>query len=219
MKIRTIVKYSTIGLAVGSVFYVAGCVRFSGGTWMVKEAPLPEGWPELTPVGEVQVREYPEYRAAIVKEEDVSPTQRDMFMTLFDHIKRNDIAMTTPVEMNYSRGDDEPRMTAMAFIYRQPQWGAAGSDGQVEVRNMGTQLMASIGVRGNYNDQRMQENLALLDAWLAERTDEYRVIGAPRYLGYNGPFTLPFMRYGEVQVPVEQQAVPDSTTQENPDGS
>lgn len=214
MKFLTVTKYAVFALSLGAIAYVAGCVRFSGGTWMVKEAPLPEGWPELTPVGEVQVKEYPEYRAAIVDEQAVNPTQRDMFMTLFDHIKRNDIAMTTPVEMNYSREQGDPRMTAMAFIYREPQWGEPGADGEVEVRNIAMQLMASIGVRGNYNDQRMADNLAKLDAWLAEHADDYRVTGPPRYLGYNGPFTLAFMRYGEVQVPVEALDHGDQSTEE-----
>ena len=202
-KLKRMIFVITSILALLVVVFLAGCVRFSGGTWMVKEAPLPVGWPELTPIGEVQVKQYPVYRAAVVDETRMAGETGPMFRTLFQHIKRNDIAMTTPVEMGYSRGEsDSPGMVSMAFIYREPDWGAVGEDGNVVVRDIETQTMASIGVRGNYKDQRMRDSLVLLDAWLAERSDQYIVTGPPRYLGYNGPFTLPFMRYGEVQVPV-----------------
>jgi hypothetical protein len=82
---------------------------------------------------------------------------------------------------------------------------------------MSWSAMSSIGVRGKYTDERMRANLIRLDDWLAERSDEYRVTGPPRYLGYNGPFTLPFMRYGEVQVPV--QAVENETESTPADAS
>jgi len=194
-----------LGIALLFVVVVAGCVHFSGGTWMVKEAALPEGWPQLTGVGDVQVKRYPVYRAAIVDDSQVAGGTGPMFNTLFSHIKRNDIAMTTPVEMGYERRvGPTPSMASMAFIYREPDWGTIGVDGNVLVRDVASETMASIGVRGNYTDQRMRDNLAMLDAWLADRTDRYRVTGPPRYLGYNGPFTPPFMRYGEVQVPVEE---------------
>jgi hypothetical protein len=193
-----------LGIALACALVITGCMHFSGGTWMMKEAPLPEGWPELTAIGEVQVKQYPVYRAATVEDVRVSGGMDPMFMTLFRHIKANDIAMTTPVEMGYERhGSDTSGMVSMAFIYRQSDWGALGADGDVEVRDVASQRMASIGVRGGYTDKRMGENLVRLDAWLAERAVQYRVIGPPRYLGYNGPFTPVFMRYGEVQVPVE----------------
>ena len=62
----------TVGLfilvAAATSLVLAGCVRTSGGTWYFDSAPLPEGWPELTPVGWVEIREYPSYRAAVVSE-------------------------------------------------------------------------------------------------------------------------------------------------------
>ena len=48
-----------LGVVVGSLLTLAGCVRSSGGTWYFDEAPLPDGWPELTPVDLVEIREYP----------------------------------------------------------------------------------------------------------------------------------------------------------------
>ena len=101
-----------VGTLSAAVF--VGCVRVSNGTWYVKSAPLPERWPELTPIGKVEVKTYPDYRAATVT--SVHPADAEvgpMFMTLFDHIKQNDIAMTAPVDMGYeavanSGTDDTP---------------------------------------------------------------------------------------------------------------
>lgn len=170
---------------------------------MIREAPLPDGWPGMTKIGEVEIKEYPLYRAAFVTDADYPSAQGPMFMALFDHISRNEIAMTTPVEMGYDVSDAfDGEMSSMAFIYREPTWGSTGTDGKVKVRDIQPQTMASIGVRGDYTDKRFVENLDRLGAWLADRSDQFRVIGPPRYLGYNGPMTLPFMRYGEVQVPV-----------------
>ena len=42
-------------------------------------------------------------------------------------------------------------------------------------------------------------------------TSPWAVDGAPRYLGYNGPFVLPPWRYGEVVVPVRERDVAAAT--------
>ncbi len=182
-----------------------GCVHRSGGTWMIKSAPLPEGWPELTPIGDVRVQDYPVYRAATVEQADLEGDgMRPMFMELFNHIKRNEIAMTAPVEMEYTpREGQAPAMASMAFLYRSPTLGAAGEDGEVRVEDLPAASFASVGMRGAYKTSRYERGLAMLDEWAGSQ-DEWRVVGPARYLGYNSPFVLPFMRYGEVQVPVER---------------
>lgn len=203
----------TIGLVGGVVLLGAvawvpiGCVNRSGGTWAFDSAPLPEGWPELTPVGEVQVKEYPTYRAATVRDADL---ERDgmgpMFNELFGHIKERDIAMTAPVDMGYERdASGETTMASMAFLYRSPELGQTGEDGVVRVEDLPAQTFATIGVRGGYTDTRFEKNLDTLAIW-ASSQEAWRVVGEPRYLGYNGPFTPAFWRYGEVQIPVERVA-------------
>lgn len=183
---------------------------------MIKSAPLPDGWPELSPVSEAVIREYPEYRAAAVTDSDPSLNNRQrtgpMFMQLFNHIKNNDIPMTAPVEMGYeqsSSGSDE--MTSMAFLYRTADVGPVGNDGPVTVRDVPAQTFASVGVRGDYNETNFRKGLEIVDAWLNQHTDEWEQTGPPRYLGYNGPFTLSSMRYGEVQVPVKPRSTQSET--------
>ena len=94
-------------------------------------------------------------------------------------------------------------MSSMAFLYRQPDMGKTGDDGNVTVENMPARTYASIGVRGNYNDNRFYNSLATLDAWLDQHNDKWQADGPPRYLGYNSPFVPGFLRYGEVQRPVK----------------
>ena len=200
----------TVGLfilvAAATSLVLAGCVRTSGGTWYFNSAPLPEGWPELTPVGGVEIREYPSYRAAVVSEEDGRSGTTPMFRSLFQHISSNDIPMTSPVDMTYddAGGDTDPRgdrMTGMAFLYRTPELGPVGTDGVVRIEDVAPRAYASTGVRGSYSSAHYAEGMDRLKKWLAGQT-EWRSDGASRYLGYNSPFVPWFWRYGEVQIPV-----------------
>ena len=201
-----------VGVAAVSALTLVGCVRSSGGTWYFDEAPLPDGWPELTPVDEVEIREYPGYREAVVSESDAGSGQGPMFGPLFNHISSNDIPMTAPVAMTYESSDADgggdqatdgrgDRMTSMAFLYKTPDYGPLGTDGIVRIEDVAPQAYASTGVRGSYSDEHFEEGLDRIAAWLADQS-EWRANGTARYLGYNSPFILWFWRYGEVQVPV-----------------
>ncbi|MCK4616560.1 MAG: hypothetical protein KAT50_06775, partial [Pirellulales bacterium] len=67
--------------------------------WFVSEANLPEGFPAAGPVDEVIVKTYPQHRLARVQSDSGTD---GMFWKLFNHIKRNDIKMTAPVEMSWT---------------------------------------------------------------------------------------------------------------------
>ena len=179
------------------------CVRTSGGTWYFDSAPLPDGWPELTPVGEVEIREYPSYRAAVVNEGDGRSGTTPMFRSLFQHISSNDIPMTSPVDMTYddAAGSSGDRMTGMAFLYRTPELGPVGTDGVVRIEDVAPRAYASTGVRGSYSREHYAEGIARVETWLSQQS-AWRADGSSRYLGYNSPFVPWFWRYGEVQVPV-----------------
>lgn len=190
-------------LTIGAVLSVGtlGCLRVSNGTWYIKSASVPEGWPELTPIGQVEIKTYPEYREATVSGDTLSETgMQPMFMSLFQHIKKNDIPMTAPVDMGYDPSDAR-QMRSMAFLYRVPTIGSTGEDGPVLVRDVSARSLASVGVRGGYTSRTYERGLLILNAWLAE-SEEWRSDGPPRFLGYNGPFVPVFWRYGEVQIPV-----------------
>jgi len=190
-------------IAAGSAVTVIGCVRQSGKVIYFHEAELPQGWPLLTEVGVVEVKEYPQYREAVVAKNDGAGGDEkmgSMFGTLFSHISKNDIPMTSPVEMEYSQQDSRA-MTSMAFLYRTSETGTLGNDGQVVVREIAPRTYASVGVRGSYNDKNFESGLAIVNAWIAANP-QWRADGTPRFFGYNSPFVLWFWKYGEVQVPV-----------------
>ena len=196
-RLRMLVKPLLIVFLLGVCLFLWACTQGP----RINEAPLPEGWPELTPVDEIQVKQYPVYRAAVISNE-TDGTQNGMFRPLFNHIKRKDIAMTAPVEMTY----DGQQQASMAFLYRNTEMGTPGSDEadqRVVVKDIAEQTAVSIGVRGRYTTENYDEALDKLNAWLEENKDTWQADGEPRFLGYNSPFVPGFMRYGEVQIPVQ----------------
>lgn len=181
-----------------------GTADYKDAPSIVNEAPVPEGWPALTPVDEIRVKQYPAYRAAVIAtDQDKGGSDNGMFRPLFNHIKSKDIAMTAPVEMTY---DDAGNADSMAFLYRTPDMGAAGPDADnpnVKVKDIPAMTALSIGVKGGYTHSRFADAVVQLNAWLAEN-NSYRATGEARYLGYNSPFVFPaYRRYGEVQIPIE----------------
>jgi hypothetical protein len=164
------------------------------------EAPLPVGFPEPTPVGEIRVQKFPEYRLA---KTDMTFFQGRAFWTLFNHLKEHDIAMTAPVEMQYSADADEPlKQASMAFLYRSTQQGTPGTEDQVDVVDIPAQLAVSIGLRGDATKARVTDAKRRLEAWLEVHSAEYEASGPLRVMGYNSPFVPDAKRFTEVQIPV-----------------
>ncbi len=132
---RKLAVIAAAGVLVAIPAFLAGCIHRSGGEWMVRSASVPEGWPDITPVGQVRVQAYPEYRAASVTDAQIQGEgMRPMFMELFGHIKDNDIAMTAPVEMTYDRSPRGPTsMATMAFLHRSTALGQTGEDGPLRL--------------------------------------------------------------------------------------
>lgn len=126
-----IVKITVSVALLGVLVTMAGCILFE--PFMLREAPLPDGWPELMPVGKVRIQHYPEYREAIVTAGQEPQDQDRMFGRLFNHIKGADIAMTAPVDMGYSGEDPSAGMTSMAFLYRSTEQRSTGTDGEVQI--------------------------------------------------------------------------------------
>ena len=88
----------------------AGVSTQSDGFKPVVEAPLPDGFPTYTPVGKIEVKQYPAYRKA-------ETSGRVAFWTLFEHITSSGISMTAPVEMTYEKdGAPVGKERAMAFF-------------------------------------------------------------------------------------------------------
>ena len=168
----------------------------------VMEAPLPEGFPELTPVGEIRVQRYPAYRLARVA---TSEGEDSAFWTLFKHIESKNIAMTAPVEVSYQQTEaNAPRGVEMAFLYATNKLGETGSAGKVNVADVPAASAVSIGVRGETTPQAVATAHSRLKAWLTDREGEYQSNGELRVLGYNSPIVPSEQRYFEVQLPIRE---------------
>lgn len=169
----------------------------------VVEAEMPEGFPLHTPVGEVELRHYPAYRMA-----ETRAAENRAFWTLLQHIKRNNVAMTAPVEMEYDAPDTAPpRPRSMAFLYGSPDVGQPGAQGTVEVKDVPAMTVVSTGVRGLRTQAALDEAVKRLDEWLARHADQYERAGPMRVMGHNSPFVPRDRQYFEVQVPLKAKGV------------
>ena len=177
---------------VGRVLSLADDLAF---TPMI-EAELPVGFPGPTPVGEVEVKSYPNYRLARSSSRDGGA-----FWRLFQHIQRNDIPMTAPVETTYGGSDGRMWEETMAFLYQAPDVGSTGPEGEVEVADIDADLVVSIGCRGDISASILREAEATLAEWVGA-SGRYEIAGSMRSMGYNSPMVPRSRRYFEVQIPV-----------------
>ena len=166
----------------------------------IREAELPVGFPEPTPVLEIELKSYPAYRMASAP----SNGPGGGFWTLFRHIESHEIAMTAPVEMTYA-GEEALREERMAFLYGSMEIGEAGRDGRVEVVDVEPAWVVSMGCRGRMTRARVNEAREELERWV-ERSTAWELAGPLRSMGYNSPMVPASRSYFEVQLPVRPKA-------------
>lgn len=170
-----------------------------------QEAPLPAGFPEPMPAGEIGIKRYPAYRLARAKDGD----EGRAFNQLFKHIQKNNIEMTAPVEMTMEKSAaGEMRSLDMAFLYQTTALGKPGADATVEVLDVAPMTAVTIGVRGSTDRKQVAEVEARLRTWLKEHASEFEANGPTRVMGYNSPFVPEFLRYFEVEIPVKELETP-----------
>jgi SOUL heme-binding protein len=173
--------------------------------WMFSEASLPVGFPQPGPINEVVVKDYPAYRLAKVTS---SGKENGMFMQLFRHIERNEIAMTAPVEMSWHAEDGRlaKNPESMAFLYAAPTIGQAGGDPKdprVVVDDIQPIKVVSIALRGSYDASTFERGFKQLQMWLADHP-EWVTEGGPRTMAYNSPFVPGFAKVSEVQIAIRR---------------
>jgi hypothetical protein len=171
--------------------------------------PLPEGYPAPTPPGAIELKRYPSVRRAQITG-TMTPDwgMNFAFFPLFNHIKRREIAMTAPVEMNYEGIDAastrKPDSWTMSFLYRAPELGATGSDPKdqrVLIEDLPPVTVVALGMRGPYKLTQVKSGISTLQLWLSTQS-EWEAAGEPRALFYNGPEARSQDKWAEVQIPV-----------------
>jgi hypothetical protein len=188
--------------------------------------PLPNGYPRPTPPGAMEIKWYPSVRRAeltgVGGQDDGMYGKRTTrtFWPLFNHIKRRDIAMTAPVEMDYRRPDDAAvgGGWSMSFLYRRPELGPTGRDGDIRVFDTAPVTVLAIGVRGPLQGDRIGGHLEALRQWI-DAQDTWVVAGDPRTLGYNGPEARAADRWHEVQVPIARRGLAEAMSPPRSGGS
>lgn len=168
----------------------------------VAEAQRPAGVPGYQALDEIELRDYPAYRMVRT---DMRGGSMGAFWPLFQHIQQHEIAMTTPVQIDYTA--DNRRADSMAFLYGSPELGAVGRSGRVEVVDMPPMTVLSIGSRGHDRPDRVGELQVRLTEWLAA-SPEWEAAGPLRTMGYNSPSIGADRRYFEVQLPVRRRVQP-----------
>jgi len=167
----------------------------------LREAELPAGFPAFTAVDELELRHYPACR--MVRTEMKAGGPMGAFWPLFQHIKDNDIAMTAPVQVDWTEAGDRQRPARMAFLYGDPtkQPDQVGKD--VAIENLPPTTVLSLGAIG---DERNDVVVAMRDrllGWLRENP-QWVAAGPLRTMGYNSPMVGRDRRYFEVQIPVHR---------------
>ena len=183
----------------------------------VIDTPLPVGYPGPTAPGAMEIKHYPSVRRA----EIVSNGNEDgmmgwntsrAFWPLFQHIKDRDIAMTSPVETDYERVEDDGTLRegqwSMSFLYREPEMGETGHDGAVFVYDTDPVTVVSLGVRGDLTRGELRRAVSELSLWVSN-SGAWEAVGDARKLSYNGPNVRAAYRWHEVQLPIRKRASVD----------
>ena len=195
------------GLLIVGVIVSLGALLAWG--YQAASAPLPEGFPSPTAKGEIEIKQYPAYRAATVQVRgELGKAASRGFSPLFRHISDNDISMTAPVETRYptatlqsgaiSEGD-----AAVSFLYRSLDIVPKEIAQNVQVEDIAPMTVVSIGLRGGYGYGVYTRGVQQLQDWLAAHP-EYEVVGPPRRFFYDGPFIPNGLKRSDIQIPVER---------------
>jgi len=190
-------------------FFFIPHTHWEGAVFKTREEYLEMGLPNILRALKL-LKQYPAYRLARVEGDKGAD---GMFMVLFNHIKRNKIEMTAPVEMAWpdeAAGQPAAKPAAMAFLYGEPDWGEQGADpadGRVVVEDIPPMQVVSIAMRGAYDRKHFAEGHERLEAWLAEHP-EWEPAGVPRTFNYNSPFVPNLVKVAEVQIPIRPRPTP-----------
>jgi hypothetical protein len=186
---------------------------------MMIEAPLPEGYPAPTPPGMIELKTYPSVRRAEYSAKGSSNFGMNVgFWPLFNHIKSREIAMTSPVEMDYKPAGERTPLApmqdaegswTMSFLYRKADLGPTGEDGRIKIVDTPEMTVLSIGMRGAYGMGTVNSGMDALSKWLAAQS-QWEAIGDPRGLNYNGPEVSMKNKWSEVQIVVRRQSATSS---------
>jgi len=149
-----------------------------------------------TPPGTVELKHIPAVTALCAKvEADYFPEANRLFRRLFDFIRVRDIPMTVPVEADMKPG------TMRFFLGAGFKGGPIPPSPNVQVVVLPARTVLSAGVRGSYTPATFRKGM---DAIENGQTNfpQWRLVGTPYAVYWNGPFLPGFLKRSEVHWPV-----------------
>lgn len=166
------------------------------------ETELPQDFPAPTPVGEIEIKFYPAYRMVRTEVDGHAGEQNDRaaFLRLFNHIEKNEIAMTSPVEMIYESTESGFEERSMAFLFPNQQTGKPEELGDVEVTDAAPAKVIAMGVRGRPDHEKVKQVADQLVARSLKYAAGFELASSVRLMAYNGPSVPEKDQFYEIQI-------------------
>ncbi|MFK7889942.1 MAG: heme-binding protein [Granulosicoccus sp.] len=217
--IKTIRGHRAVLISCITSIGLAGCTVF--GVSNVEEA----AHTVLISENEFELREYaPVVVARTVVDAEFKEAGNTAFRRLFGYISGDNsraqkIAMTAPVISDNQADGKKIEMTApvigeksvtgWTYSFVLPSTYSIDTapqpeDNRVELAKLPEKSVAVIRYSGLQKESLMQNKLNELKQWMDGKS--FVAVSAPRWAGYNPPFTLPWFRRNEVMIDVEQRA-------------
>lgn len=149
-----------------------------------------------TDVGKIEMKEIPK-STVLVSAVDGSYFDRanPLFRRLFNYIKKNEVAMTVPVEAEMEPG------TMKFYVGSQGRSTDLRDTSTVKVVTAAERTVVSLGCMGEYDREDFDKAVAKLQAWL-KKHPEHASMGKPYAVFWDSPFTPGPLRRFEVHVVV-----------------
>lgn len=162
-----------------------------------------------TKAGAIEVKTIP---ASLALQADADTSYFDeengLFRTLFRYISREDIKMTVPVEADVDKG------TMRFFVGTKDREKELPETKGVVVKHIPAKQVVSIGFLGPYSEKNYHKHLEKLQQWLEENQQEWKSVGEPVAVYWDGPFRLSAWKRAEIYV--EIRPVPDTPEEATP---
>ena len=175
---------------------------------------------KISNIGDVEIRSYP---ARIVVEASNAANRNTAFLSLFDYISgdnkvNKNIQMTSPVELNELSSkkiamtapvqiqEDSNNQNVMMRFYLPSDFTLENSpkpkNPNLELKELPPEHFAVLKYSGSSSVDNFLENKEKLLSAL--KTSQWKIIPPVSFLGYDPPFTIPFLKRNEVIVKVEK---------------
>ena len=154
-------------------------------------------------IGLVEIRDYPE---RLVAEVVGISNRREAFMSLFAYIDgqnktQQDIKMTAPVEL-LERTDNVLMRFFLPVNFKQDS-APAPINSKVSLKTLSSARFAVLRYSGSTDLENFTQEKEKLLKIIAK--SDYKAKGNVSFLGYDPPFTIPFLKRNEVIVEVEKK--------------